>query len=710
MADSGRVGGDASIWVCTSRFEAGGSSYSFSSRPGHKADVNDGQNIFISSISPKVTVKIGDFGISKRIVAHPSASTAATFLRTRVYTPDYAAPEVVQQEAGPNGVYTSAVDLWSLGCITHEILTGHTPFPHPFALFKYCGGDRSMMQEIKGKGLSPEAVEFVTRMLEPDAQERPKAMDAKWMPWVRALTTAVDLEVVKEEALKTEMEELKKNHESLMTRYKNVKRLYFEQKGELEKLNSLVVTSEEHEKIRKELDEERDMNEAKQKEIEDLKRELLEMEALKKELAETTTDCNDYRRLYSDNAAKLRELQESGVTLETFTALAKELMKEKQKVISFEQQSGDDSAVELAKVTKDMEDLTTKYRKVKAIYFERNFEVEMLQKKVADLEAKNQLSQKSEWEKEQEECGEIFNKIEKARPGVLNGDEAVDFFKKFGVTNNTLEKIWDLADFAGRGWLDRYDFAVAMHYIRQQKNDPDTKLPNKLPLDMQPKPKDQTDKARGSLSTPSLTPPKPLSPPKVDSQATTYPPQHMSWIKETEDLVMNPTAPMIQNPPRQLPTNTFGQSKPKILRKNSPASQKSPNEAPIPSLSYQPWNSMAQWQSSSNSSAPPLPPTTSASSQSSNKPSPWQLPFHNPSPSSPLKPDPSTALYLPAPLRPASYGPLPSKPSETKPPETFSRLDLKAGNADDFFAATDRNKNPQTKLHWSSDSGYYGSG
>ena len=38
-------------------------------------------------------------------------------------TPLYMAPELVKQD-----MYTEKVDVWSLGCIVYQLLTGITPF------------------------------------------------------------------------------------------------------------------------------------------------------------------------------------------------------------------------------------------------------------------------------------------------------------------------------------------------------------------------------------------------------------------------------------------------------------------------------------------------------------------------------------------------------------------------------------------------------
>lgn len=69
-----------------------------------------------------LTLKIADFGVSRYLSEEAAASTVAG-------TPVYMAPELLQAYLNrQHGQYTTSVDLWSIGVIIFECLTGERPF------------------------------------------------------------------------------------------------------------------------------------------------------------------------------------------------------------------------------------------------------------------------------------------------------------------------------------------------------------------------------------------------------------------------------------------------------------------------------------------------------------------------------------------------------------------------------------------------------
>ncbi|KAJ9096010.1 hypothetical protein QFC21_005374 [Naganishia friedmannii] len=124
-----------------------------------------GANILVDN---KGGVKISDFGISKK-VENNLLSTMRMNRPSLQGSVFWMAPEVVKQTA-----YTKKADIWSVGCLVIEMLTGSHPWP-----------DLTQMQAIFRIGqmskptiptdISAEAVEMLERTFEIDHHARPDA-------------------------------------------------------------------------------------------------------------------------------------------------------------------------------------------------------------------------------------------------------------------------------------------------------------------------------------------------------------------------------------------------------------------------------------------------------------------------------------------------------------------------------------------------------
>ncbi|KAF2462302.1 hypothetical protein BDY21DRAFT_389917 [Lineolata rhizophorae] len=81
----------------------------------------------------------------------------------------------------------------------------------------------------------------------------------------------------------------------------------------------------------------------------------------------------------------------------------------------------------------------------------------------------------------------LFKKVDTQSRGHITGEQAVGFFSDSGLPEAILAHIWDLADINSDGQLNRDEFAVAMHLIRQQRPNPGLeKLPATLPSNLVP--------------------------------------------------------------------------------------------------------------------------------------------------------------------------------------------------------------------------------
>ena len=73
------------------------------------------------------TAKLVDFGIAKLLPGHQDASSAAKS-RAGLMTPDYASPEQIR-----GGPISTLTDVYALGVLLYELLSGVKPFSEPKA-------------------------------------------------------------------------------------------------------------------------------------------------------------------------------------------------------------------------------------------------------------------------------------------------------------------------------------------------------------------------------------------------------------------------------------------------------------------------------------------------------------------------------------------------------------------------------------------------
>ncbi|GAB7343239.1 hypothetical protein MBLNU457_1297t1 [Dothideomycetes sp. NU457] len=139
------------------------------------------ENVFVVNKDPW-RVKIGDFGVAKRV------RDEHTLLQTTTGTRPYMAPEIFLFVSDPNqqdGHYTNRVDVWSLGVILFEMLTGQRPFPTHPVLKAYCESRYTFPGSLlEINNVSAEGVSFVQRLLSIKPTDRPSAAEALQNPWL----------------------------------------------------------------------------------------------------------------------------------------------------------------------------------------------------------------------------------------------------------------------------------------------------------------------------------------------------------------------------------------------------------------------------------------------------------------------------------------------------------------------------------------------
>jgi calcium-dependent protein kinase len=173
------------------------------------------ENWVFADPSDNARLKLIDFGFSE--LMNPDAPFVAI-----LGTIFYVAPEVLERE------YDLKCDTWSIGVITHMLLSGHPPFgtftDDDDAIFgKILSGDGATMDGPEWLDVSEEARDFVSRLLTRDPVMRPSAQDAAAHPWLQKVDgphqTAHEVDVSVLESLRSfaSMNVLKRTAYGLIT-------------------------------------------------------------------------------------------------------------------------------------------------------------------------------------------------------------------------------------------------------------------------------------------------------------------------------------------------------------------------------------------------------------------------------------------------------------------------------------------------------------
>lgn len=133
-------------------------------------------NILVAKWIP-LTIKIADFGVSK--------SLDGTQGRTTTGTKPFMAPEIWGFGQSLTSAYTTAVDLWSLGCLVYYMMTGRVPFPETRNLMNFVQGLGTFPPNtLEASSLSVLAVGFMANLLRTNPQERSTASKAQLHTWL----------------------------------------------------------------------------------------------------------------------------------------------------------------------------------------------------------------------------------------------------------------------------------------------------------------------------------------------------------------------------------------------------------------------------------------------------------------------------------------------------------------------------------------------
>jgi serine/threonine-protein kinase len=87
------------------------------------------ENVFLAQQSQGIdAIKLVDFGISKLALTGSVLDSSGPRIKgMTMATPNYMSPEQIRASPGIDG----RTDIWSIGCVLYELLTGHAPFEAP---------------------------------------------------------------------------------------------------------------------------------------------------------------------------------------------------------------------------------------------------------------------------------------------------------------------------------------------------------------------------------------------------------------------------------------------------------------------------------------------------------------------------------------------------------------------------------------------------
>ncbi|KMT20238.1 hypothetical protein BVRB_1g002420 [Beta vulgaris subsp. vulgaris] len=143
------------------------------------------ENFLFTSRSEDADMKLIDFGLSDFI--RPEER-----LNDIVGSAYYVAPEVLHRS------YSLEADIWSIGVITYILLCGSRPFwaRTESGIFRTVLRADPNFEDLPWPSVSPEAKDFVKRMLNKDYRKRMTAAQALTHPWIRDENHSIPLDIL----------------------------------------------------------------------------------------------------------------------------------------------------------------------------------------------------------------------------------------------------------------------------------------------------------------------------------------------------------------------------------------------------------------------------------------------------------------------------------------------------------------------------------
>lgn len=136
------------------------------------------ENILLTKDEPPIA-KLTDFGLAKMV-------EPGSFLKTFCGTLTYVAPEVISMHGRIAGAYSTAVDMWSVGCVTFIMLAGSMPFiaegqEAMMQVIQEGNYDDAILDEIELSGAGLDFIESLLRVNPASRMTGEQALDHPWL-------------------------------------------------------------------------------------------------------------------------------------------------------------------------------------------------------------------------------------------------------------------------------------------------------------------------------------------------------------------------------------------------------------------------------------------------------------------------------------------------------------------------------------------------
>ncbi len=306
------------------------------------------------SLNKSFSVKIADLGYAKDLVKDNAGSTI-------LGSPMYMSPDIVEKytdDGKEDKKYNASVDLWSLGVITYELLTGSTPFHGRTYEEVFKAITKGKYDLPKNLRPSIEIISFINGLLQYYPEKRLNWAQIKSHPFLTKNPkdfNYIDLEMVTD---KDQVEINSKDSDNLLW-------IFFRCKNEKLKIDKMNKEQSEKPEVKKIIDKNKVINEEVKKALE---QERIELEKEKQRIREMRAKAEEDKKKAEEEKLKHKKEQEKLISDENnMKNLQEKLIKETEQGKKNSEESNKklkELEIQLQQIKNDKDTLNNKLKNV----------------------------------------------------------------------------------------------------------------------------------------------------------------------------------------------------------------------------------------------------------------------------------------------------------------------------------------------------------